>query len=305
VAAWRLMKRGVQLPFLFCALGGRAHQRSALRVLRRLAGDWCYGYRPILHLVDFGPVMEELHRQVPPPLWNLILKRQIFRAAEWVCRERGIRAIVTGDALGQVSSQTLVNLEVIDRATDLQVLRPLLGMDKLEIMREAERIGTYELSSRVKEYCAIAPHQARTRARFEEIADAERELDPGLAQRLAEAGEQLGLRDAPQPWELMDDDALETAEIPPGAPVLDIRTPEEKAAIPLEGTIALSPGELLAFVRSEPAWREFVILCDNGTLSRDLAAELREEGYNALSVRGGARGLASRGGARKHSSQGP
>ena len=146
VAAWYLLKRGVALDYVFCNLGGTTHQQGVLRVAQVLAQRWSYGDRPNLHAIDFGDVARELQAKTARRFWQVLLKRLMLRAASRVADERRAAAIVTGEAVGQVSSQTLQNLAVISRATRKTILRPLVGFNKDEIIAVAERIGTFELS---------------------------------------------------------------------------------------------------------------------------------------------------------------
>ena len=94
---------------------------------------------------------EELRARVKPGKWQVVLKRQMYRAACRVAEETGAEALITGESMGQVSSQTLGNLQAIECVADRPVLRPLIGWDKTEIIAEAQRIGTAPLSERVRE----------------------------------------------------------------------------------------------------------------------------------------------------------
>jgi thiamine biosynthesis protein ThiI len=98
-----------------------------MRVMKVLADQWSYGYRPRLFEVDFAPVVRELQAKIQPRYWQVVLKRLMFRAGEHLARYLRAPGIVTGEAVGQVSSQTLQNLAVIACDTHLAALRPLLG----------------------------------------------------------------------------------------------------------------------------------------------------------------------------------
>ena len=107
VAAWKILRRGVRLEYLFLNLGGDEHRDKVLQVLKVLSDRWSYGDRPRLHMVDFRPHVEEIQRQISPKLWQVVLKRQMLRLADQVARMRGMAALITGEVIGQVSSQTL------------------------------------------------------------------------------------------------------------------------------------------------------------------------------------------------------
>ena len=152
VAAWMMMKRGVALDYVFLNLGGEAYERFVLAVAKILAEAWSFGERPRMHVVPFDTVLAELRERVRPRYWQVVLKRLMYRAGALVAAETGAKALVTGEAMGQVSSQTLGNLRAIDAIAPLPVLRPLLGLDKQEIIDLAERVGTAVLSARIREY---------------------------------------------------------------------------------------------------------------------------------------------------------
>ena len=133
--------------------------------MQAITERWSYGYTPRLHEVDLSPLVADLREKVSPPNWQIVLKRLILRPAAAVAHRGGRLALITGDAIGQVSSQTLQNLAVISQASpSMPVLRPLLGFNKEEILDLARRIGIYELSAAVAEYCDLAPPKPNTRA---------------------------------------------------------------------------------------------------------------------------------------------
>src|SRR5207244_1667585 len=146
VAAWRMMRRGCRVDlvhFPSVPFRDRTSQEKA-RELGRLLAAW--GLEADLYLVPFGEVQRQIVAAVGRPLRVVLYRRMMLRIAEALARRAGAEALVTGDSLGQVASQTLANLAVVGEAAALPVLRPLVGMDKSEIAAEAARIGTFETS---------------------------------------------------------------------------------------------------------------------------------------------------------------
>ncbi len=184
VAAWMMMRRGAEVDMVFFNLGGEAHELGVLKVAKILADGWSHGYSPRLHMVDFRPVVSVLMEEVDEGVRSVVLRRLMFRAAEMVAGEEGALGLVTGESLGQVSSQTLPNMLAAEKGVGLPIYRPLIGMDKNEIAGMARRIGTYEVSARLQEFCAIAAGKPRTRVRPEEVDEAEKRVDPALVRRL-------------------------------------------------------------------------------------------------------------------------
>jgi thiamine biosynthesis protein ThiI len=120
-----------------------------------------------LKLVPFGELQRQIVLSVPPPLRVVIYRRMMLRIAERLARDTRARALVTGEVIGQVASQTLENLTVIGSVTQMPILRPLIGMDKEEIIVEAQRIGTYEISIVPDQDCCqlFTPRSPETHAR--------------------------------------------------------------------------------------------------------------------------------------------
>ena len=289
VAAWQLLRRGVAQEYVFCNLGGATHRLGVLRVAKVLADRWHYGDRPLLHCVDFEPVVAELRTATQRRYWQVLLKRLMLRAADRIAAERRALAIVTGDAVGQVSSQTLQNLAVISRATDRMILRPLVGSNKQDIIRDAERIGTFELSSIVGEYCDLVPRRPATAASLEAIEAEEAHLSPAVLERVVDARRVYDLRAlAPEDLALPE---LEIGQIPPGATVIDLRDRAAFDGWHWEGALRLDFAHALAAYPSFERGRTYVLYCDYGLMSAHLAELMRKEGFEAFHVRGGTRTL--------------
>lgn len=185
VAAHRMMQRGCAIEFVH--FHGAPYQSRASRDktidLLEVLNTWQPDAR--LHLVAFGDVQREIVSAAPRRFRVILYRRMMIRIAEAVARREQAAALVTGESLGQVSSQTLPNIAVTEEAATIPVLRPLIGMDKLEIAGHAERIGTYPISIQPDEDCCqlFVPRHPATAMTIQEAHDAERGLDiPGLIQ---------------------------------------------------------------------------------------------------------------------------
>ena len=289
VSAWLLLKRGVTLDYVFCNLGGDAYERSVVQVGKLLADDWSYGYRPRLHVVDFEAPLEELRRHAREKYWQVVLKRLMYRAASLVGAERKAEAIVTGEAVGQVSSQTLSNLRAIEPAADLPVLRPLLGFDKDEIIDLARRIGTAGLSEQVKEYCAIVPGRPVTAASVASVDREESAMDLAVIDDAVANRKVLNLRSL-TPSDLVAP-YLFVEEVPADAVVLDCRPESAFRAWHLPGARQRDEFELLQRFERLDRDPRYVIYCAHGIQSAHIAEKMQRAGYEAYSFRGGAGAL--------------
>jgi thiamine biosynthesis protein ThiI len=283
------LRRGVEVDYLFCNLGGAAYRRLALEVMKSLADRWSYGLRPRAHVLDFNPMVRELEEKVEGSYLQVVLKRMMYRAGTAVAREIGAEALVTGESVGQVSSQTLANLHAIDDAADLPVLRPLAGFDKEQIMARARRIGTHGLSSRVREYCAITADYPVTASTPERARERAAPVDRAVLDRAVEGRETVDLRSLERS-ELVTP-GLFVDEIDEGAVVLDTRDRESFRRWHPEGAERRDFSELSAGFDELDPEPTYVLCCEEGTRTAHLAERMQAEGYEAYSLRGGIRRL--------------
>ena len=290
VASLLMLKRGVELDYLFCNLGGAAHRLGVLKVMKVVADLWSYGYKPRLYEIDFQPVAAEIREKTRSQNWQIILKRQMVRAAALLARRLRRLGIVTGEAIGQVSSQTLQNLGVISQVSpEIPVLRPLLGFNKEEILAIARRAGLYDLAAAVGEYCDMVPRQPTTRAYLPQVIKEEADLDPELISRIVAARETHRLRDLDA--ESLGPSGLEADGIPEGATVLDLRSLPAWKAWHWPGSLRLD------FPRALEAWpsfdreRPYVLVCEVGLKSAHLAELMQKAGFLSWHFAGGIKDL--------------
>ena len=190
VAAWRMIGRGCNATFIhfmsFPYLDASSRDK-AIALVRSLT-RWQYDSR--LHVVSFGDVQHQIVASCPPKLRVVLYRRFMMRIAEAIAKRERAEALVTGESLGQVASQTLSNISTIDAAVSMPVLRPLIGRDKEEIINEARRIETYDISIEPDQDCCslFVPQHPATSSRLDEVEAAEQALDIDalVAQALAQ-----------------------------------------------------------------------------------------------------------------------
>jgi thiamine biosynthesis protein ThiI len=289
VASWLVMKRGVSLDYVFCNLGGDAYERAVLSVAKVLSDEWSWGTRPKLHVIDFAEPLRALRESVRQSYWQVVLKRLMYRAASRIGADRGAAAIVTGEAIGQVSSQTLANLRAIEPAADLPVLRPLVGFDKSEIIARARDVGTAALSEQVREYCAIAPGRPVTATSPERAARAEAGMESAVLDRAIDSRRILDLR-ALEPADLIAP-YLFIEQVPDDAVVLDCRPLAHYRAWHYPGAIHRDEWDLLRSIPELDRDRAYVVYCNHGIQSAYLAEQMQRKGIEAHSYKGGAPAL--------------
>ena len=178
VAAYRMMKRGCKVTFVH--FHGRPYlSRASEEKVRDLTKHLTrYQLYSRLFLVPFGDIQRQIVLDSPPPIRIVLYRRMMMRIADQLAAKEQAWGLVTGDSLGQVASQTAENLQVVSEIPRLPILRPLIGMDKIEITNESQHIGTYETSIEPDEDCCtlFVPPHPNTRCRFQDIHKAEERL---------------------------------------------------------------------------------------------------------------------------------
>jgi thiamine biosynthesis protein ThiI len=279
VATWMAMRRGTVLDLVVCDIAGCAQTDAALEVARELVTTWAPGIEPKAHVVDLVPVIVALRERVEPRIRQVLLKRAMYRAGTLIAREMRADALVTGEALGQVSTQTLRNLAVAEEAAGVPVLRPLIGMDKEEIIARARRIGTHDASVRVREYCAIATGRVETAARLREILTAEGQVDESFI--------------AAAVWNRRVVDLLTwqperlphvVEDIPERAVIVDVREPDEGKTV---GDLRRPFSDLDRWIDELERGTTYLFVCAVGARSEVAAGEARARGFDAYSLAGG------------------
>jgi tRNA uracil 4-sulfurtransferase len=281
VATWMAMRRGMAVDLVVYDLGGCGQVDAALEVAQVLTRNWAGGVEPRAHVVDLAAVVMALRARVEPRIRQVLLKRAMYRAGTLLAERLGAEALVTGEALGQVSTQTLRNLSVAEDAAGVPVLRPLIGMDKEEIMVRARAIGTHDASVRVQEHCNIATGRVETAARLREVVTAEGQIDESFVRTSVDRAETFDLTTwtpGPPPDHVV-------ATPPAEAVVIDVREPEEG---PDAGVLRLPFSRCAEWMAELDPGRTYVFVCAHGNRSELVAHELRRRGLDAYSLAGGA-----------------
>jgi thiamine biosynthesis protein ThiI len=180
VAYWLVMRRGCPVTPLYfdCTpFTDESTTERAVEVTRALS-DWAVGFPRRLYTVKYGKSLKKIAEGAPRRFTCILCKRMMYRVAERIADKVGAEGLVTGEAIGEQASQTLQNLRVLDRAAQrYPVHRPLLGFDKAETEGLARRIGTYEASARSAKECQAVPYKPATKAKLEQIVEAENGLN--------------------------------------------------------------------------------------------------------------------------------
>ncbi|WP_422442499.1 MULTISPECIES: tRNA uracil 4-sulfurtransferase ThiI [unclassified Endozoicomonas] len=287
VSSFLTMKRGIRTHFCFFNLGGHAHELAVKEVAYYLWSRFGSSHNVNFVTVPFEGVVEEILTKVDNSQMGVVLKRMMLRAATRVAKEMYVEAVVTGEAVAQVSSQTLTNLAVIDSATDHLVLRPLIAMDKQDIIDISVRIGSEELVKNIPEYCAVISKNPTTRAKPEKIAAQEARFDFSILDAAVVDRRKVSVSDI-----IADDLTREEVEVFETAEqddiVVDIRHPDEEEIKPFD----LNDREVLTipFYQLRTKFAEldkdkhYLLYCEKGVMSQLHAMHLRDEGHENVGV---------------------
>lgn len=288
VAAWRMMKRGLACDFVFWNMAGEEYLNGTIAVTKNLVNGWSHGHKPRFFVGDFHPIMKAITKLGSRGFGQILLKRQMLKAATALGDAGLVKydALVKGDAIGQVSSQTLSNLVAIDDACPRLVLRPLIGFDKTEIIEASRQIGTYYLSEKIKEHCAITPKNPKTRCTIAMARAEDERLEPGLIEAMIEGIDTIDLSS----WQPKATTAAATA-IPEGAAVIDLRASSYFRHWHFPGARNLRPDAINDGLKDHDKAVPLVLYCSFAVESGFIAEQLRAKGYDAKSFAGGSSAL--------------
>lgn len=289
VSSYMLMRRGCKVNYCFFNLGGAAYEIGVRQVAYHLWRRYGLSHKVRFVSLNFAPVVNEILAKVDDGQMGVVLKRMMVRAASAIAERYGILALVTGEALGQVSSQTLTNLRLIDNTSDTLILRPLISHDKEHIITLARQIGTEEFAKTMPEYCGVISKNPTVRAVKSRIEQEERQFDFSVLAAVITQAQVLDIR------EIANDEATAPiteveaiTELGSGDVVLDIRSQDEQEVRPL--TLDNVAVKTLPFYKLSSQFgdldqsKSYLIYCDRGVMSRLQALYLREQGFHNVKV---------------------
>lgn len=288
VSSYMLMRRGCRVHYCFFNLGGAAHEIGVRQVAHYLWKRFGSSHRVRFVAINFEPVVGEILEKVDDGQMGVVLKRMMVRAASQVAERYGVQALVTGEALGQVSSQTLTNLRLIDNVSDTLILRPLISHDKEHIIDMAREIGTEDFARTMPEYCGVISKSPTVKAVKAKIEAEEQNFDFAILDKVVAEATNVDIR------EIATQTAQEVVEIETVSGfsandvILDIRSTDEQDASPLkvDGVEVMS----LPFYKLSTRFgdleqdKTYLLWCERGVMSRLQALYLREQGFANVKV---------------------
>ena len=288
VSSYQFIKRGSRTHYCFFNLGGDQHEIGVKQVAYHLWQKYGESHKVKFISVPFDPVVQEILERVDNGQMGVVLKRMMMRAAARVADKMGIQALVTGEAMGQVSSQTLTNLNVIDRCTEQLILRPLIAMDKQDIIDISRKIGTEDFAKSIPEYCGVISQKPTVKAVLSKVEAEEAKFSEDLIDRVIQDAVIIDIKEIATQMDTKITEAETVAAISADEVIIDVRAPEEEEKDPLaiEGIeIKTIPFYKLAtqFADLEKE-KTYLLYCDRGVMSKLQALYLQEQGYSNVKV---------------------
>ena len=288
VSSYMLIRRGSRVHYCFFNLGGAAHEIGVKQMAYHIWSRFSRSHKVRFIAINFEAVVGEILEKIDSGQMGVVLKRMMVRAASKIAERFAIQAIVTGEALGQVSSQTLTNLRLIDEASETLVLRPLISHDKEQIIATAKEIGTDDIAKSMPEFCGVISKNPTVKAVREKIVAEELNFDFSILENAVQNAQYLDIRKIAEQTErdVVQVDAVSV--LTREDVILDIRSPEETDENPLqlEGqNVTLLPFyKLSSQFASLDQSKTYLLYCERGVMSKLQALYLKENGFNNVKV---------------------
>ncbi len=271
VATYMMMKRGSPCDIVFCSLSDPVDTSPFLRIVSSFVKKWAPYRDDKIFIVDCRPLIKTLTSNKNIKFSNVTYKRILYKIAESIANERNAYGIVTGESLGQVSSQTAENLRAIESGIDIPIYRPLIGFDKDEIVKIARSIGTYP-EDNLGEFCSLFADHPITRSRPEEI-----DGDMGYIDLSTITGNMRILSFKDISGSVMNDD-IRYDGTTEDAVFIDLRPEREYEKSHIEGALHMGIGDI---EKISDKSRRYVFYCEKGMQSAYAASLLKSHGFRA------------------------
>ena len=283
VASYLTMKRGIKTHFVFFNLGGNAHEIGVKQVALYLWSKFGSSHKVKFISVPFDDVLEEIFRATPPTYMGVMLKRLMLIASEKIADSMEIDALLTGESVAQVSSQTLRNLAIIDEVSNKLILRPLSTMNKPEIISIANTIGTRHFAESMPEYCGVISQNPIIHGSFKRMKKVAQQFNYDVLNKAVEDAQSIYVN------EIVDDVAkLQAVEVVKDLTttafiVIDIREESDTITTPCEN-IKIPFHRLKQEFPKLPKDKEYLLYCEKGIMSQ-LHAQYLRDAYKCENVR--------------------
>ncbi|SMF22271.1 [ThiS-adenylate] sulfurtransferase [Alteromonadaceae bacterium Bs31] len=287
VASYMMMRRGLRTHYCFFNLGGKAHEFGVKEIAFYLWNRYAASHRVKFFTVPFEPVVAEILEKIGPANMGVVLKRMMLRAADRIAERGEIQAMVTGEAIAQVSSQTIPNLAAIDEVCERLVLRPLIVTHKPDIIRLSREIGAEDFSANIPEYCGVISVKPSSKVNRKKLLAQEADFDMQILEDAIASTRMQPIDAVMEDLQQTEYQVEEVAEPQAKDAIIDIRHPTEaeNKALQTASEVLVIPFYRLssAFPKLDPA-RRYLLYCDRGVMSNLHAAHLQDAGLRNVAV---------------------
>ncbi|MDO5651530.1 MAG: tRNA uracil 4-sulfurtransferase ThiI [Moraxella sp.] len=288
VASYQFIRRGSRVHYLFFNMGGQVHELGTKQMAYQLWQRYSSTHKVRFITVNFEAVVGEILTKIDDGQMGVVLKRMMVRAASQIAKNYRIEAMVTGEALGQVASQTLTNLHMIDKVSDTLILRPLITHDKASIINIAEQIGTADIAKSMPEFCGVISKSPTVKAVEHKLLATEQDFNFAVLQQAIDDAVCIDIRQIADASQSDTADVQTVQTINDNDVVLDIRSPNEIDDEPL----ILADVEVmeLPFYKLGSTFGEldqaktYLLYCKRGVMSGLQAAYLKDKGFENVRV---------------------
>ena len=278
----------MRVSYLFFNMGGTAHELGVKQESYFIWDRYASSHRVKFVTIPFerivGQILERTHHGVR----GVILKRMMMRVGSKIAERLNCEALITGESVGQVSSQTVTNLNHIDSVSDCLVLRPLVMEDKQDIVDAAKAIGTAGFAESMPEYCGVISDHPNVCPKRSFVEEEEAKMDPDLVADAVAKAVVLDIKDIPEDTNKLQVEVETVNTLAHNDVVLDVRAPDdaEKSPLQVEGheVITLPFYKVSSEFGKLDNLKTYALYCDQGVMSLMQARELKEKGYHNLKV---------------------
>ena len=288
VSTYDVLHRGCRVNYLFFNMGGTAHEIGVKQESYFLWDRFASSHRVRFVTMRFEPIVGQILERTHHGVRGVILKRMMMRVGSLVAKKFDAEALVTGESLGQVSSQTLRNLTHIDNVCDVLLLRPLVTADKQDIIDKSREIGTIGFAESMPEYCGVISDHPNVCPSASFVEEEEAKMDSDLVQKAFESMKVVDINDIPKDTTKLKTEVETVSELLSNEVVLDVRAPDdvEKAPLTVEGheVITMPFYKTASDFHTLDQIKTYALYCDQGVMSLMQAKQLKEKGYHNVKV---------------------
>ncbi len=288
VSTYDVLHRGCRVNYLFFNMGGTAHEIGVKQESYFLWDRFASSHRVRFVTIPFEPIVGQILERTHHGVRGVILKRMMMRVGSLVAKKFDAEALVTGESLGQVSSQTLRNLTHIDNVCDVLLLRPLVTADKQDIIDKSREIGTIGFAESMPEYCGVISDHPNVCPSASFVEEEEAKMDSDLVQKAFENMKVVDINDIPKDTTKLKTEVETVSELLSNEVVLDVRAPDdvEKAPLTVEGheVITMPFYKTASDFHTLDQIKTYALYCDQGVMSLMQAKQLKEKGYHNVKV---------------------